>query len=159
MRDGKLTDTMGTLFGLNGSERVSLQFALDDACQRLGKLERENAAVTRGDDGSVIIAIEPFATSGGAVYDDLMRAFAQTLGAERYAAFARLGAEQVERALGDLGAAVRKVTVRRSETGYFLTESFERLGGSGHSTRAPFATREAMTAFMLGLAPLLPADF
>jgi hypothetical protein len=101
---GKLTDAFATLFSLNEAERTALQRGLDQACDQLADLQRTNATTTRGDDGSVTIAIKSFAVEGGRVYDQLMKGFAQTLGAERNAAFVKLGGEQVERALGRFGA-------------------------------------------------------
>lgn len=101
---GKLTDAFANLFALDAAERAALQRVLDQASDQLADLQRRNATVARGDDGSVSITIKSFAVEGGAVYDQLMKGFAQTLGADRNAAFVKLGSEQVERALGRFGA-------------------------------------------------------
>src|SRR5687768_14360976 len=95
-RSGQLNDTFVRLFNLAPSERESLQLAINHATEKLAAFEAVNATVSRDEKGIVIIAVKPFPSAGGGVYDELMKTFSGTLGQERYGAFVALGAEQVE---------------------------------------------------------------
>ena len=58
-----------------------------------------------------------FPEAGGAVYDELMKTFAETLGPERNEAYTALGASQVERVLGGFGAPQRTFFFQRGQPG------------------------------------------
>ena len=110
---GQLTDAFASLFSLTDVERSRLQKDLDRATDQLADLQRRHATTVRGDDGTVTITIKSFAVEGGAVYDELMKGFAQTLGDERNGSFVKLGGEQVERAFGRFGAPDYVYTFKR----------------------------------------------
>jgi RNA polymerase sigma factor (sigma-70 family) len=136
--DGKLDPAFGELFALTPEEQTALQRSTDRARDRLAELERANAVVTRDETGNARIAVKSFAAEGGRVYDELMKSFAGTLGRERNGIFLKLGAEQVERALGQFGAVERTVTVAfnpaSDRTSYWVTEELN-SGVLYHSNR------------------------
>jgi hypothetical protein len=101
------------VFGLQPGELENLQHAVDDARGRLAALTRENTSITRAPNGDVLVAIQPFPNTGGAVYDAMLKTFADTLGPERYTAFLALGAEQTEKKLGRFGTAAQTITLAR----------------------------------------------
>lgn len=104
-RAGKLDDTFVTLFALNSAEKDQMQQAVDAARAHLAELERKNATITRQPDGSIVIAVPPFPSDGGKVYDQMTREFAAVLGPERNAAYMEIGSDRVEQSLAMFGAA------------------------------------------------------
>jgi hypothetical protein len=108
--NGQLDPAFTELFKLTPVEQTVLQEAVDRAREQLHVLEQANATVTRNERGDVMVAVKPFAKAGGAVYDELMKSFAQVLGPQRNAAYLTLGSEQVEKALAGFGGWERVVT-------------------------------------------------
>lgn len=160
-RSGKLNDAFVRLFDLTPAEHETLQRVIDDVHAQLDRLERANAAVTRGAAGEFIISVKPFAEAGGAVYDQFLRNFAQTLGPERHAAFLTLGAEQVERALGRFGAAQRTVTVSvdgGTPQRPFKIRDEQLVSGGRNSSSSQVRSREELEERIGPIAKLLPPD-
>jgi hypothetical protein len=162
-RQGKLTPAFVELFALTSVEQQALQQSVDRARDRLAELERENATVTRNEKGEVVIAVKPFPEAGGAAYDALVKSFADTLGADRHAAFLGLGVEQVEKTLCRFGAAQRTTTISQNVAAdgkayYTVLEAHKLPQESGNSNSA-FRSFEEMTKHMGTLERLLPPDF
>jgi hypothetical protein len=162
-RQGKLAPGFIELFALTLAEQRALQQSIDGVRGRLADLERENATVTRNEKGQVVIAVKPFPEAGGVAYDALVKSFADTLGADRYAAFLGLGVEQVERTLGRFGAAQRTITVSESSAGdgkvhYTVMEAHKLPQESGNSSSG-FRNFQEMTNHLGTLEQLLPPDF
>ncbi len=165
--EGKLEEAFVNLFELTSGERESLQQAVTKAGEQLATLERENATVGRDAGGGLVIAVKPFAETGGVVYDEVMKAFAQTLGAERNAAFLTLGAEKVEKALGRFGAEQRTVTITRvaesdgagGKTEAVLVRDERRTPNGTNNSSSAYKTFAEAAGKMGTLAKLVPPDF
>lgn len=167
-RKGKLDSSFADLFALNADEQDRLQRAVDTVRQKLADLERANATVTRDDRGNIVVAIPPFPTDGGKVYDEMMRAFAEVLGPERNDAYRTLAAEQLENSLGRFGAAERTYTF-----GYDLSErpgqpytfqdrvmQYTANGGrSGFTNNTRFQSFDELAARVGPVVSILPADY
>ncbi|HWA09443.1 MAG TPA: sigma-70 family RNA polymerase sigma factor [Opitutaceae bacterium] len=113
--NGKLQARFSELFNLSLAEKSTLNQAVEQARQKTEQLMAANASVSRLPDGSVLIAVPPV-DAGNAVRDELMDAFAHTLGPERYAVFLALqgnGSNRLGSALGDFGTQQRTVTLTR----------------------------------------------
>jgi RNA polymerase sigma factor (sigma-70 family) len=163
--DGKLNSAFVELFALNPDEQSALQQNVDGARERLFELERANSAVSRNDKGDLVISVSPFAAEGGVVYDALMKSFADTLGPERNAAYVALGSSQVERALGQFGAAQRTVTfsVNPATAGgakgnISVKMDYKSSDGSGNSS-SNFPNLEEAQKFAGTVGRLVPPDF
>jgi hypothetical protein len=151
------------LFGISGTERGALQAAIDTARRKIDALTRENMNVSRTANGGVAIAIRPFPEAGGAVYDAMLKTFADTLGSERYTAFLALGAEQVEKKLGRFGTTERTILLSRDTTGGEVTYRIDdHSHWSDHDnsnyTSLPMSA-EQLAREMGVLAEALPPDF
>lgn len=161
-RNGRLTRAFTELFDLSTPQRDSLQRAIDSARQRLTALERAHATVSRAKTGEVVIEIDAFPKEGGVVYDELMQAFAQTLGKERNAAYLVLGAEQVERALGRFGAVDFRATVsHQKEAGAdsYTVKLEHKLPGELGTSTSGFRSIKDIEESLGSFVQLLPADF
>jgi RNA polymerase sigma factor (sigma-70 family) len=131
-----LSKSFTTLFDLTPTETDTLQRAVNTARDKLTALEKDNAAVQEMPDGSLVINIKAYPQAGGAVYDDLMKSFSTTLGTERQKAFAALGASDLERSLGFVGAADRTLTITPVENGakFDVREDHKTASESGSSS-------------------------
>jgi hypothetical protein len=161
--EAKLTPAFADLFALTPTEQEALQRSIDTARDRLAELERENSTVSRTANGDVMIEVKPFPAAGGAVYDAVMKTFAETLNPERFSAFATLGAEQVEKALGRFGLPERKLVFSRKAGGsgdvsYTLRENYSTPREHSQYS-SDFKTFEEMRAQTGTITHLLPADF
>ena len=160
---GVLSAAFVELFALTPPERATLQAAVDRARERVASLEMENATVGRAANGDVSINIRPFPQAGGAVYDELIKQFAEKLGPDRQSAFLVLAASQMEKSLGGLGTSERNLTFSRSndpgrERPFTARES-QRITGGTSTRSADFKTFEDMEAWAGTTARLLPKDF
>lgn len=163
--NGKLNSAFVELFALEPSEQAALQQSVDGARERLFEFERANATVARNDKGDLVISVSPFAAEGGVVYDALMKSFADTLGPERNAAYVALGASQVERALGQLGAAQRTVTFSLdpaveggAKARVLVKMDYKSSNGSGGSS-STFSSMEEAREYAGTVGRLVPPDF
>jgi hypothetical protein len=159
----KLTPAFADLFALTNDEQETLQRSIDEARERLAALERENATVSRDATGKVMVAVKPFPAAGGAIYDATFKTFADTLGSERFGAFAALGAEQIERALGRFGLPERRIIFSRNpvpngNTRYTMSEDYRLMKENGRYS-TDFETLQEMRTQAGTIADLLPPDF
>jgi RNA polymerase sigma factor (sigma-70 family) len=112
-----LSKSFVTLFNLTDVETETLQRTVNTARDKLATLEKENAFVQEMADGSLVINMKAYPEAGGAVYDEMMKSFSTTLGAERQKAFLALASRDLERSLGYVGAADRTLTITPLENG------------------------------------------
>ncbi len=160
---GTLSRSFVDLFAVTPAEQENLQRAVDLAREQLSGLERANASVRPTANGGAVVTIRSFAQTGGAVYDGLLKSFAETLGPDRQNAFLVLGAKEIEKALGWFGTAERTFTFsptasNSGDTKFNVTEQ-HRLPGESGSRGADFKTFEEMAAWAGTAAQLLPKDF
>eukprot|EP01012_Entosiphon_sulcatum_P061441 TRINITY_DN87015_c0_g1_i1.p1 TRINITY_DN87015_c0_g1~~TRINITY_DN87015_c0_g1_i1.p1 ORF type:complete len:280 (-),score=15.95 TRINITY_DN87015_c0_g1_i1:306-1088(-) len=113
-----ITSQFVDLFELSKDEAETLRQSIRDTGNSLYALESRNTEVTREPGGDVKIVIAPFPEEGGAIYDEMRRTFADTLGPERFEAFMALGAAGMESALRDFGILrITRVVSRELSTG------------------------------------------
>ncbi|HEX2099434.1 MAG TPA: sigma-70 family RNA polymerase sigma factor, partial [Candidatus Synoicihabitans sp.] len=141
-QNGDLSPAFVELFALTSAEQEKLQRGLEDALDQLAFLEQQHARITRQPNGDVVVEIAAFPERGGAVYDQLIGAFADTLGTERHEAFVTLGLDQVERVLGRFGTPARSLTFSRKadvngEPRYVMRENYQLPDQSGNHTSGP----------------------
>lgn len=162
MPNGQLSPNFAGLFGLTNDERTTLQHSVDRARERMAAAEQANATVAREPGGDVVIKIGSFAQEGGAVYDDLMKSFADTLGPDRNAVFQVLGGARVESSLGFFGAAERTVSFSvegsDAQKRYKVSIRRNRPGESGTSTSS-FDSLQKASDWAGTVSRLIPADF
>jgi hypothetical protein len=115
-RDGNLADGFVKLFGLSDLEQQTLKGALDQARRQIDQLSSSNTTVKQ-EGNALVVAISPF-DGGGDVYDNLMDAFAQTLGPERNAAFVALQTDQFTSVFNSFGAEQHTMTLSLQANGY-----------------------------------------
>lgn len=160
---GAFSPAFVELFAITEAEPHALQRVVDRSRERLAGLERDNASVERAANGDAVVTIRPFAQAGGAVYDELFKSFAATLGPERQNAFLVLGAKDMEKSLGWLGAAERTLTFSQVATPggdtQFKAQAHHKLPTESGSQGASFKTFEEMAAWAGTAAQLLPKDF
>jgi len=160
--EAKLEPAFVELFEVSPSERAALEAAVDGARRKLDALLLENTKVSRTPKGDVAIAIRPFPAAGGAVYDAMLRTFADTLGSERYTAFLALGAEQAEKKLGRFGTAERTIQLSREsgdgDVRYRINDR-SRWSERDNSNYSDYLTPERLAREMGPLVQVLPADF
>ena len=160
---GALSPAFAELFALTPPERAALQSAVDRARERMASLELENAAVERATNGDVVITMRPFPQAGGAVYDEMIKAFAETLGPDRQSAFLSLAAKEVEKSLGWFGTAERALTFSQAATPsgetQFNVQAQHKLPTESGSQSSSFKTFDEMAAAVGTPARLLPKDF
>lgn len=160
---GALSPAFAELFALTPPERAALQSAVDRARERMASLELENAAVERATNGDVVITMRPFPQAGGAVYDEMIKAFAETLGPDRQSAFLTLAAKEVEKSLGWFGTAERALTFSQAATPsgetQFNVQAQHKLPTESGSQSSSFKTFDEMAAAVGTPARLLPKDF
>ncbi|MES2695717.1 MAG: sigma-70 family RNA polymerase sigma factor [Verrucomicrobiota bacterium] len=165
VEDGaKITDEFVELFALTPAEQETLRQSLGGARARLASLEREHTTVGRQPNGDAMIEIRAYPEQGGAVYDAMMRTFAETLGPERYTAFLALGAEQTEKALGRFGTAQSLVTVSREvlpdgEVRYRIRQRAQSTPEDNSNYLSDRLTPERFVHEAGSWLELLPADF
>jgi RNA polymerase sigma factor (sigma-70 family) len=161
---GTLTPAFVELFGLTPTEQKRLQQIVDDARERLAELERKNANTSRMPNGDVVIHVNAFPETGGAVYDSLVNSFAETLGPDRHEAFLTLGVEQVEKALGRFGTPQRAITLSRQpsspdgEPRYAISEQYKLPTETGNFTSDAIEF-EQLKERVGTITRLLPSDF
>ena len=160
---GVLSPAFIMLFALTAPEQAALQTAVDRARERGASLELENASVERATNGEVSIKIRPFPQAGGAVYDELIKTFAETLGPDRQGAFLVLAASDMEKSLGGLGTSERSLTFSRANAPGsdrpFTAKEYQSITGGTSGRSADFKTFEEMAAWAGTAARLLPKDF
>jgi hypothetical protein len=159
---GEIDSAFAALFELKPAERDVLQRTVTQSKEELAELERQHATVSRDPDGKVTIVVPAFAAEGGNVYDEMMGAFRQTLGPDRYAAFVTLGAEQLEKALANFGAQERTITFSydpKQKTPYTTRDEFRMGQGSNSVRTSSFTSRENLEMRFGTISRLVPADF
>ncbi|HWA08542.1 MAG TPA: hypothetical protein VG838_03660 [Opitutaceae bacterium] len=165
-RDGRIQDAFAEVFDLSPAERNALQQAVDQARQQADHAIVATATVSRQADGSVVISVPP-SEDAAAVRDNLLAAFAQTLGPERNAAFLALNQGARPGELSDLfgGSTDTRVVT--------LSHRTPSPGNpSSVSVRDEHRTSNGSTSFGTSVvdlahlpdslswaAPLVPADF
>ena len=159
----RLTPAFVQLFALTPAEQDVLQRSIDTSREQIASLERENSTVTRTSRGDVVITLKAFPETGGVVYDNMLKTFADTLGPERHNAFLALGAEQMEKALGRFGTPQRTLTFSQTrgsgdDVHYALHETF-RLPKENGNYSSDFKTFDELINQAGTIANLLPADF
>jgi len=163
--NGNLNEAFASLFALTPGEQDDLQRSLQQTSEKVADLERQNATVTRDHEGNVKIAIKAFASAGGALYDDLIKSFAETLGPERNAAFLTLGADQVEKAFARFGAEDRTLGVSYDPTAhnqigaYSLLEEIKVSSQESSTSNGEYRTLHDVVERIGTAANLLPPDF
>jgi hypothetical protein len=161
-RLGKLTPAFAELFALTSAEQVALQQSIDRARERLGDLERQNATVKTDPNGAIVISVVPFPEAGGAVYDQFVKSFAETLGPERHPSFLALGVQQIETAFAQFGAGQRTLTISETpgpngQNGYRLVDNQKQP--QGHSTgTSQYRSAQELRAHLGPIERLLPPD-
>jgi RNA polymerase sigma factor (sigma-70 family) len=163
--ENKLGRDFVDLFGLTSVEQENLQIAVDKARNQIAELERLHATVSANDAGNkLVIAISPFADLGGPISSELMQSFAQILGPERNSAFNALGAaDQIERDLGDFGAAERTITISYDASDaaspYSVRNEVKQGSQGTFRTVNRGATLDQATSQIGSLAKLIPSGF
>jgi RNA polymerase sigma factor (sigma-70 family) len=158
---GSLEPAFVELFALTPAEQTALRQAIDNACERLRELEQPNTTVTRSEKGDVVVTTKPFPKAGGQLYDELVNSFAHVLGPERYAAYATLGAAQVENALGGFGAVERVVTFSydpNAKSPYSMREDRSSPGSHSNSSSS-FGNIEELSKRADTVMRFVPPDF
>jgi len=163
--DKKLVGDFVDLFGLTPAEQENLQRAVDRARDQVAELERSHATVSADGTGNkVVIAISPFTDSGGPISSELMQSFAEILGPERNSAFNALGAsDQIERELGNFGAAQRTITISYDPSDaaspYSVRNEVKQGSEGTFRTVNRGATLDQATSQIGNLAQLIPPGF
>jgi hypothetical protein len=124
--------------------------------------------VSRDERGNIVVAVQPFPSEGGRLYDEVTQQFADVLGPERNDAYLKLGAEHLEVALGRFGTADRTYTfsydpTERSGHPYALIDQViqrtSKRGISGSTTPSNFQTFEDLAARVGPIISLLPPEY
>ncbi|HEY1793914.1 MAG TPA: hypothetical protein VGG34_13445 [Opitutaceae bacterium] len=93
-------------FELSEPEVVELNQKLEEASRRLDELSIQAASFQIGPGGTqLIVHVPSFPSEGGAVHDELLQAFAEVLGPEKYKEFSEISGDSVESAFGSFGLA------------------------------------------------------
>lgn len=157
---GNLTPAFATLFALTPSEQDALQQTVDRARQRLAELAQKSATVERATNGDVTITVPSFAQSGGVVYDEFIKSFAETLGPERQSSFLTLGGKNVEKALGWFGAAEQTLTISQTTgpdgVAKFTVRQTHRLPNESGSSSSNFKSLDEVVKGTGTLGSLVP---
>jgi FtsZ-binding cell division protein ZapB len=135
-RDGKLIDSFAANFGLSANEKSGLQAAIDEARVQLARLKVAHAQWAEGAEdklGTATITIGPF-PEGEVVRDTLQRAFAVTLGAERFAIMqAHYGVDAMQDDLGGFGTETRTITIMRYPANFTVMDMSRQAAPDGRS--------------------------
>ncbi|MFT3869365.1 MAG: hypothetical protein QM715_13000 [Nibricoccus sp.] len=100
------------LFALNSSEQNEIEAQLTAMRKKLEALEPSKTSITKNDQGTAIITVEPSISQGSAIYDEAMAQMKRVMGDERYAAFTTLSGDRtLESNLGYFGNAIRTIAV------------------------------------------------
>lgn len=154
-----LSNSFIKLFDLEPAEAATLQRAVNTARDKLSTLERDNTSVQETPDGNLVITIKAYPQSGGAVYDELMNSFSTTLGAERQKAFLALGSNELERALGFVGAADRTLTITPRDNGKFEVREQHKTASESGSSDTTLDSLAKVKEWAGSAAALIPPSF
>ncbi|HVS52550.1 MAG TPA: sigma-70 family RNA polymerase sigma factor [Opitutaceae bacterium] len=152
---GELSPKFAELFALSPTETDAMQQALDKAHARIDSLVLANATTRTLPDGKIVIDVKPF-EGGGAVYDEMMDAFASVLGKDRNGIFLQLVGSrgQLDGEFNQFGGEQRTVTVtateKDGERAYDLVEQRKYAGPAANQppngqASAPGGVRMAYT--------------
>jgi signal transduction histidine kinase len=163
LNPGRLSDSFVELFGITPPERETLQASVDRVRERLAVHELENASLERTANGDASVKIRAFPQAGAAIHDELMRAFSETLGAERQGIFLAMAAHDLEQSLGGLGTFERNFVFSRNNSRGgnrpFSVEESQTMVGGSNRRRSDFKTFDEMARSVGTAARLLPKDF
>lgn len=113
-----LADGFVQELALTEPEQARVLAALQQSRDKLTELGVSHATLTNQPDGTVLIAIAPFA-EGQAIYDDLMTALGEALGNERMGTFREVyHGDALGLVLGNFGAGPRTIRVTRVPPNY-----------------------------------------
>ena len=104
--EGTITPKWAKVLGLGKAETDQLSRAMKSARQQLGPHELANSRAEMLPDGRMVITVQPFA-EGAEIYDELLGAFRDVLGPERFQVFGAFGLEHLEDNLNQLGIGKR----------------------------------------------------
>jgi RNA polymerase sigma factor (sigma-70 family) len=163
--EGTIEPKWANVLGLDQRETDRLNRAVAMARARLGRHELANSRAEVLPDGRVVITVQPFAEGAG-IYDELVGAFRDVLGPERFQVFAAFGLEPLEDTLNQLGVGKRVLTLNHNRAlagdrnEYQMTTRIERPNGTVKQGVASDRRADGLIAFLLGpLTSHLPPGF
>jgi len=165
-REGKLTKAFSELFELTPEEMSRVQQSFDRARYELAAQAEQRAQVRVLSDGKVVIAVPPFPSEGGKVYDELNQSLGGVLGDERNSYFAALLDDQMELTFGFFGAGDHTYTVGNAvdgRDGYSLEDKVvqrtQEGGTTGFTNNTRFESYDALASYVGPVVTMLPPDF
>lgn len=163
--EGTIQPKWAKVLGLDQPETDRLNRAVAVARGQLGRHDLANSRAEILPDGRVVITVLPFA-EGAAIYDEMLGAFRDVLGPERFQVFAAFGLEPLEDTLNQLGVGKRVLTIKHDHSlagqrnEYQMTSRIERPNGTTKLGSAYDRRADGLIAFLLGpLSSHLPAGF
>lgn len=167
--DGQLAPAVAALFKLTREEKAAVESSLATTRQQIDLLASTHvAAVERPAETRVVIRIDPFATEGGKIHDQVVADLTRALGEERYTALVTLTGSAFERQVGSgFGAAGRSLTIDRRSGGplnvtrYMVNEQMQPVPGSPPQSFTAVASfdRAELEQNFPALGKLLPPEF